>query len=67
MSSRDPQTVPATAKRWGCSPERIYQWLREGRIKGAQKLGRDWLIPAKAERPSARKPYDVIRASPRRA
>lgn len=55
----DVDTVPATAKRWNCSVERIYQWLRAGRIEGAQKLGRDWLIPRTTERPTAAKPYGL--------
>lgn len=52
-------TVPETAARWSCSVERIHQWLKEGRIKGARKMGRDWLIPAKAVRPVAHKPYGL--------
>ena len=49
-------TVAQAAETWGISQPRIRQWLADGRIKGAQKVGRDWLIPASAERPKAAKP-----------
>jgi hypothetical protein len=44
-------TVKHTAARWGCSEARVKQWLADGRIRGAIKLGRDWAIPAGAARP----------------
>ena len=50
-------TVPQTAERWACSESRVLQWARAGRIKGAIKPARDWLIPDKAMRPEAEAPY----------
>jgi hypothetical protein len=45
-------TVADAAKKWGCSSERVRQWLKvKGRIPGAIKLSRDWLIPSNANRP----------------
>lgn len=53
-------TVAEAAKKWGCSTERVGQWLREpGRIPGAIKPARDWLIPAGAKRPKAMAPYEL--------
>jgi hypothetical protein len=48
--------VAQAAQAWRISPPRIRQWLADGRIMGAMKIGRDWLIPAKAARPVAAKP-----------
>lgn len=52
-------TVPEAAAAWGASEPRIRQWLVDGRIKGAEKVGRDWLIPASAERPKPAKPGEL--------
>lgn len=54
-------TVAQAAKEWDISEPRIRQWLQDGRIKGAQKIGRDWLIPAKADRPEPAKPGGLQR------
>ena len=53
------QTVQQIAIKWGLQPQRIRQLLAEGRISGAQKVGRDWVIPDDAKRPerkNGRKP-----------
>lgn len=47
-------TKEASAK-WGISPIRITVLANEGRIPGAQRLGRSWLIPANATKPPERK------------
>jgi hypothetical protein len=47
-------TVAETALRWGISPARVKQLLALGVVKGAQKIGRDWAIPANAARPKMR-------------
>lgn len=39
------------AKRWGVSERRINQYCAEGRIPGAQRIGRAWAIPGDAEKP----------------
>lgn len=48
-------TKEASAK-WGISTIRITVLANEGRIPGAQRLGKSWLIPANATKPPARKP-----------
>lgn len=47
-------TKDASAK-WGISPTRITILANEGRIPGAQRLGKSWLIPANAPKPPERK------------
>lgn len=47
-------TKDASAK-WGISPTRITILANEGRIPGAQRLGKTWLIPASATKPAKRK------------
>lgn len=47
-------TKEASAK-WGISPTRISILAKEGRIPGAQRVGRSWLIPASATKPPERK------------
>lgn len=43
-------TKEASAK-WGISTIRITVLANEGRIPGAQRLGKSWMIPANAEKP----------------
>ena len=45
-------TVADAAKRWGISERRIAVLCKEGRIKGAYKQGKSWVIPADAQRPA---------------
>lgn len=47
-------TKDASAK-WGISPTRITILANEGRIPGAQRLGKSWLIPSNATKPPERK------------
>ena len=42
-------TVKEAAKRWEVSERRIGILCQEGRIPGAYKEGRRWLIPVDAE------------------
>lgn len=44
-------SVPETCKKWGLSDSRVRLLCREGRIKGAVKIGRNWAIPADATKP----------------
>lgn len=48
------QMLPLTemAQRWGISTTRIARLCRKGRIEGAQKSKKAWLIPADAQRPT---------------
>lgn len=43
------------ALKWGISPTRITILASEGRIPGAQHLGKSWMIPSDAAKPEARK------------
>lgn len=45
-------TVGEAAKKWGVSGRSITYHLKAGRIPGAVKKGKLWLIPSNAERPS---------------
>ena len=44
-------TVQQFAALHGVSPVTVRLWISTGRLPGAQKLGRDWIIPASAQRP----------------
>ena len=44
-------TTKDASKKWGISPTRITILANEGRIPGAKRLGRSWLIPASATKP----------------
>ena len=35
-------TVEEAATKWRVSQARVRQWLKDKRIKGANKFGRDW-------------------------
>ncbi|MCL2513611.1 MAG: helix-turn-helix domain-containing protein [Oscillospiraceae bacterium] len=39
------------AQKWGCSLRSVQEYCEAGRIPGAMKPSRDWLIPADAEKP----------------
>lgn len=38
-----------TAERLGVTVRAVQKWAREGRLNGAKKLGREWLVPVGAE------------------
>lgn len=44
-------TIRETADRWGVSPRRVQLLCSEGRIDGAEKVGRIWMIPAGTQKP----------------
>ena len=44
-------TVQEIATEWGVSPRYIQALCQKGRIPGAERKGRDWMIPADARRP----------------
>ena len=44
-------SVQETAKRWGISVRWVNQYALEGRIPGAERLGRSWAIPEDAVKP----------------
>ncbi|MDA8065696.1 MAG: helix-turn-helix domain-containing protein [Thermaerobacter sp.] len=39
-------SVPEAAEKLGVTPARVRVLAREGRIHGAIKVGRDWVIPS---------------------
>ena len=41
-------TVKQFAERRGIAMCRVRELIMEGRIEGAQKVGREWLIPSRA-------------------
>lgn len=44
-------TVKETSMKWGVSERQVQKLCRDGKIEGVAKLGRNWLIPANAEKP----------------
>jgi hypothetical protein len=47
----DTMTVKESAILWGITERRVTVLCKEGRIEGAYKKGRRWVIPADAEKP----------------
>lgn len=45
------KTVNEIAESWGVNPRTVQIMCSNGKIDGAVKFGRDWAIPADAERP----------------
>lgn len=43
------------AQQWGISSRRVAILCEEGRIEGAFKKGKTWLIPSDAEKPGDRR------------
>ena len=44
-------TTVDKAKEWGISQRRVSIYCKEGRIEGAELLGRTWFIPKEAKTP----------------
>lgn len=44
-------TTVELSERWGISSRRIGMLCAEGRLEGAIKKGKTWLIPSKIEKP----------------
>ena len=44
-------TVKEAERLWNISKRRITELCRTGKIYGAQKVGRDWMIPENTEKP----------------
>lgn len=47
----DYMTLKQASEKWGISPRMINYYCSDGRIAGAEKMGRVWLIPKDAEKP----------------
>jgi hypothetical protein len=53
--------VSEAAERWRISAHRVQELCKMGKIEGAVRFGRDWMIPRDAEKPAdgrKRKPHD---------
>ena len=48
-------TVQEAADKWGISPRQVQILCKAGRIDGATRMSRIWIIPDKAEKPTADK------------
>ena len=46
------QKVDEVAQQWGISVRRVQALCAAGKIKGATRFGRDWMIPVDAKRPA---------------
>ena len=49
------KSVNEIAVEWGVNPRTVRGMCKEGRIIGAEKIGRDWVIPGDAKRPADRR------------
>ena len=47
--------IEEIAAKWGVSPRAVQLLCKEGKIPGAQRFGRAWMIPENAERPIDRR------------
>jgi hypothetical protein len=50
-------TVRQAAEKWSISMRSIQFYLKDSRIPGAIRLGRDWLIPKDAQKPEDNRKY----------
>ena len=48
---KDFLSLREAAQKWGVSERRINQYCTEGRIAGAQRIGKAWAIPSNAQKP----------------
>lgn len=48
-------TTAEMAAKWGVSPRRVAVLCGQGRVSGAAKVGKTWLIPETAEKPADRR------------
>jgi len=44
-------TVREAAQKWGVTERRVQEMIRTGRIPGAHKLARDWVMPDDTQKP----------------
>lgn len=47
----DYMTLKQASEKWGISPRMINYYCSAGRIAGAEKMGKVWLIPKDTEKP----------------
>ena len=65
MNIKDLKTPEDLAIEWGLTARRVQFLCKEGRIDGAVKKGRQWLLPADTKKPARLKsgPKDRIHAA----
>lgn len=56
----DYMTLKQVSEKWGISPRMINYYCSAGRIEGAEKMGRVWLIPKGAKKPDDGR-YECVR------
>lgn len=44
-------SIKDVAEMWGLTPRSVRNMCATGKIQGAEKVGRDWLVPADTVRP----------------
>ena len=59
-------TVKQAAEKWGVTPRRVQGLCKEGKIKGAVRWERTWMIPAHAVLPSSAKGTEPHMPMPRK-
>lgn len=47
------ESTPQLAARWGVTRARIHQMIHEGLIPQATRVGRDWVVSGRPERPAS--------------
>ncbi|SMP62678.1 regulatory protein, luxR family [Desulfonatronum zhilinae] len=50
-------SINQAAARWGVAPRVVQRYCASGRISGAKKYGRAWMMPAEAEKPLDNRVY----------
>lgn len=60
-------TVKQAAEKWGVTPRRVQSLCKEGKIKGATRWERTWMIPAHAVLPSASRGAEPHMPMPRKS
>ena len=55
----DTMLVKEAARLWNITERRVSALCKEGKIKGAKKQGKSWLIPIDAQKPDDRRVKSV--------
>ena len=60
-------TVKEASEKWGVTPRRVQILCNQGKIKGATKFGKSWMIPLRAVLPSSAKGEEPHLPMPKRS
>lgn len=52
-------TVQEVAEKWGVTPRQVQILCKEGRITGATRMSRIWIIPEGADKPTGDKRHSA--------